>query len=86
VHDQYYIVRGDEQLVALDALPNVEIHILDPVAYRGHGALRRAEAEAQAAVAAADRPGIVIRLAAAPGCDMAVQYNIGPLTFGAKQW
>jgi cardiolipin synthase C len=34
-------VAGDEQIIALDAHPNVEIRIFNPFAYRGHNALRR---------------------------------------------
>src|SRR5277367_2888250 len=34
-------VAGDEQIIALDAHPNVEIRIFNPFVYRGHNTLRR---------------------------------------------
>jgi len=34
-------VVGDEQIIALDAHPNVEIRIFNPFVYRGHSSLRR---------------------------------------------
>jgi putative cardiolipin synthase len=34
-------VAGDEQIIALDAHPNIEIRIFNPFVYRGHNALRR---------------------------------------------
>jgi len=34
-------VAGDEQIMALDAHPAIEIRIFNPFAYRGHGRLRR---------------------------------------------
>jgi cardiolipin synthase C len=34
-------VAGDEQIIALDAHPAIEIRIFNPFAYRGHGTLRR---------------------------------------------
>src|SRR5271168_2709718 len=34
-------VAGDEQVIALDAHPNIEIRIFNPFAYRGHNTLRR---------------------------------------------
>ena len=34
-------IAGDEQIIALDAHPNVEIRIFNPFAYRGHNRLRR---------------------------------------------
>jgi putative cardiolipin synthase len=34
-------VAGDEQIIALDGHPNVEIRIFNPFAYRGHNVLRR---------------------------------------------
>jgi putative cardiolipin synthase len=34
-------VAGDEQIIALDAHPAIEIRIFNPFAYRGHGRLRR---------------------------------------------
>ena len=34
-------VGGDEQIIALDAHPNVEIRIFNPFVYRGHSSLRR---------------------------------------------
>lgn len=35
-------VAGDEQLMALDAQPNIEIRVFNPFVYRGHNKLRRA--------------------------------------------
>ncbi len=35
-------VAGDEQIIALDGHPNVEVRIFNPFAYRGHNKLRRA--------------------------------------------
>ena len=35
-------VAGDEQIIALDAHPNIEIRIFNPFVYRGHSKLRRA--------------------------------------------
>jgi putative cardiolipin synthase len=34
-------IAGDEQIMALDAHPAIEIRIFNPFAYRGHGRLRR---------------------------------------------
>ena len=34
-------MKGDEQVIALDAHPNVEIRIFNPFSYRGHSVLRR---------------------------------------------
>jgi len=34
-------VAGDEQIIALDAHPNIEIRIFNPFIYRGHSKLRR---------------------------------------------
>ena len=34
-------VAGDEQIIALDAHPNIEIRIFNPFVYRGHNSLRR---------------------------------------------
>jgi putative cardiolipin synthase len=34
-------IAGDEQIIALDAHPNVEIRIFNPFVYRGHNTLRR---------------------------------------------
>jgi cardiolipin synthase C len=34
-------LAGDEQIIALDAHPAIEIRIFNPFAYRGHGRLRR---------------------------------------------
>jgi putative cardiolipin synthase len=34
-------VAGDEQIIALDAHPNIEIRIFNPFDYRGHNKLRR---------------------------------------------
>jgi putative cardiolipin synthase len=34
-------VAGDEQILALDAHPNIEIRIFNPFVYRGHNTLRR---------------------------------------------
>jgi cardiolipin synthase C len=34
-------VAGDEQIIALDAHPNIEIRIFNPFVYRGHNTLRR---------------------------------------------
>ena len=34
-------VAGDEQIIALDAHPAIEIRIFNPFAYRGHGRVRR---------------------------------------------
>jgi len=34
-------IEGDEQLVALDAHPQIEVRIFNPFAYRGHSELRR---------------------------------------------
>jgi putative cardiolipin synthase len=34
-------VAGDEQIIALDAHPNIEIRIFNPFVYRGHNKLRR---------------------------------------------
>ena len=34
-------VAGDEQIIALDGHPNVEIRVFNPFAYRGHSRLRR---------------------------------------------
>jgi putative cardiolipin synthase len=34
-------MKGDEQVIALDAHPNVEIRIFNPFAYRGHNVVRR---------------------------------------------
>ncbi|HYL18115.1 MAG TPA: phospholipase D-like domain-containing protein, partial [Burkholderiales bacterium] len=34
-------LEGDEQLVALDAHPQIEVRIFNPFAYRGHSELRR---------------------------------------------
>jgi cardiolipin synthase C len=34
-------VAGDEQIIALDAHPNIEIRIFNPFVYRGHSNLRR---------------------------------------------
>jgi|HubBroStandDraft_1064217.scaffolds.fasta_scaffold00099_17 putative cardiolipin synthase len=33
---------GDEQIIALDAHPNVQVRIFNPFAYRGHNTMRRA--------------------------------------------
>jgi putative cardiolipin synthase len=35
-------IAGDEQIIALDAHPNIEIRIFNPFVYRGHANLRRA--------------------------------------------
>jgi cardiolipin synthase C len=35
-------IAGDEQIIALDAHPNIEIRIFNPFVYRGHNTLRRA--------------------------------------------
>jgi putative cardiolipin synthase len=34
-------IRGDEQVIALDAHPNIEIRIFNPFSYRGHNVLLR---------------------------------------------
>jgi cardiolipin synthase C len=34
-------VAGDEQIMALDAHPNVQVRVFNPFAYRGHNTLRR---------------------------------------------
>jgi putative cardiolipin synthase len=34
-------VAGDEQIMALDAHPNVQVRVFNPFAYRGHSTLRR---------------------------------------------
>ena len=34
-------VAGDEQIIALDAHPNIEIRIFNPFVYRGHSKMRR---------------------------------------------
>jgi putative cardiolipin synthase len=34
-------MKGDEQVIALDAHPNIEIRIFNPFAYRGHSVVRR---------------------------------------------
>ena len=34
-------VAGDEQIIALDAHPNIQIRVFNPFVYRGHGNLRR---------------------------------------------
>jgi putative cardiolipin synthase len=35
-------MAGDEQVIALDAHPNVEVRVFNPFAYRGHSTVRRA--------------------------------------------
>jgi cardiolipin synthase C len=35
-------MAGDEQIMALDAHPNVQVRVFNPFAYRGHSTLRRA--------------------------------------------
>src|SRR5580704_14792305 len=35
-------VAGDEQIIALDAHPNVQVRVFNPFAYRGHRTMRRA--------------------------------------------
>jgi putative cardiolipin synthase len=35
-------VAGDEQIIALDAHPNIQVRVFNPFAYRGHGTMRRA--------------------------------------------
>lgn len=34
-------MAGDEQIIALDAHPNVQVRVFNPFAYRGHSSLRR---------------------------------------------
>src|SRR5208282_4473565 len=34
-------IAGDEQIMALDAHPNVQVRVFNPFAYRGHNTLRR---------------------------------------------